>query len=169
MAEILTKFSKPRSDYSVSLLVMGPAELCHKVSEALHESAKERKWRVIVHKCESVSDITKIRFNLSIDYIIFVFDWRVQSLSEVETNICFIDKHYINCGAVCMVNCQGITKSIGMASHKSTKLRDKYNIRFLCTDISKPQSCIQLGNRILNLVGAVLGITSGIPIIGFPL
>ncbi|XP_076176356.1 uncharacterized protein LOC143151264 [Ptiloglossa arizonensis] len=169
MTEILTKFGKPRYDYKAALLVIGPAELCDKVSETLHQSAKERKWRILVHKCEFVTEITKYDCNLSVDYIIFIFDWRTQSLSNVETNICYIDEHYINSGAVCIVNCQGISNIMGLVSQKSSIICDKYNIRFLSTNIFKPQSFIYLGNRILNLVEAVLGITNGIPIIGFPM
>ncbi|XP_043259410.1 uncharacterized protein LOC122401387 [Colletes gigas] len=169
MAHILTKFRIPKYDYSASLLIIGTADLCEKVSEALHQCAKGKKWNIAVHKCESISEITRFKINFSIDYIILVNDWTTQSLSEVETNICLIDEHYIHFGAICLINCQGISKTVGLNAHKSSKICDKYNIRFLSTNISKPQNCIQLGNRILNLVEAVFGITSGIPIIGFPL
>ncbi|CAK9818942.1 hypothetical protein ANTPLA_LOCUS10007 [Anthophora plagiata] len=138
--------------------------MCHKVSEGLHESAKERRWHIKVHQCESVTQITQSHSNLSIDFILFLFDWRaVHSLTEVEININLIDEHYIISGCVCLINCKGISNIKGLTSHKSTKIRDKYNIRFLSADVFKPQVCIQLGNRILNLVEAILGITSGIP------
>ncbi|XP_050582392.1 uncharacterized protein LOC126918493 isoform X1 [Bombus affinis] len=147
--------------------VIGPAELCHKVSEGLRESAKERKWRIVVHQCELVAKIIESSLSLGIDFIIFVFDWRTtQSLSEVETNISLIDEHYIISGAVCLVNCRGISNIMGLTSHKSAKIREKYNIRFLSANVFKPQICVQLSNRILNLVEAILGITSGIPTTG---
>lgn len=54
---------------------------------------------------------------------------------KVETNICYIDEHYINSGAVCIVNCQGISNIMGLVSQKSSIICDKYNIRFLSTNI----------------------------------
>lgn len=167
MAGILTNCNVHRNNCLVSILVIGQAELCHKVSEGLHESAKERKWHIVVHQCELIDEVIRLNLNLSIDFIIFVFDWKTtHSLSEVETNISLIDEHYIISGAVCLINCRGISNSMGLTSHKSAKIREKYNIRFLSANIFKPQICVQLGNRILNLIEAVLGITSGIPIIG---
>ncbi|XP_078048222.1 uncharacterized protein LOC144475807 isoform X2 [Augochlora pura] len=147
-------------------MVVGSADLCHKVSEGLHQSVKERQWNIVVHQCEFVDEILKADVNVTIDFIIFLFDWRFQSLSEVETNINLIDEHYIISGSTCLVNCKEISSSMGLISHKSAKLRNKYNIRFLSANVSKLQSCVQLGNRILNVAEAVLGITSGIPTIG---
>ncbi|KZC07598.1 hypothetical protein WN55_08370 [Dufourea novaeangliae] len=120
----------------------------------------------MVHQCECVIEIVKLNFNLIVDFIVFVFDWRSQSLAEVEKNISFIDEHYIISGTVCLVNCKDISNSMGLISHKSAKIRDKYNIKFLSANISKPQSCVQLGNRILNLAEAVLGVVSGFPVVG---
>ncbi|OAD58725.1 hypothetical protein WN48_10413, partial [Eufriesea mexicana] len=167
MAGMLTNCGVHRCDCIVSLLIIGQAELCHKVSEGLHESAKGRKWHIVVHQCEFVTEITQLNISLNVDFIIFAFDWRTtQSLSEVETNISLIDEHYIISGAVCFVNCQGISNIMGLTSYKSAKIREKYNIRFLSANVFKPQICVQLGNRILNLVEAILGITSGIPTVG---
>ncbi|XP_043520310.1 uncharacterized protein LOC122534074 [Frieseomelitta varia] len=166
MAGLLTNCGPCRNDCLVSLLVIGPAELCCKVSEGLHESAKERKWHIVVHQCELVDKIIQSNLTLGVDFIIFVFDWTTQSLSEVETNISLIDEHYIISGAACLVNCRGISNIMGLTFHKSAKIREKYNIKFLSANVFKPHICIQLGNRILNLVEAILGITSGIPIIG---
>ncbi|KOC62954.1 hypothetical protein WH47_04852, partial [Habropoda laboriosa] len=144
--------------------VIGAAELCYKVSEGLYESAREKKWRITVHQCESVTQFTQFHLNLGIDFILLVFDWRtLHSLTEVETNINLIDEYYIISGAVCLINCKGISNIKGLSSHKSAKIRDKYNIRLLSVDVFKPQVCVQLGIRILNLAEAVLGITSGIP------
>ena len=170
MAGILTnnQFGKHRNGCLVSFLVIGPAELCYKISEGLHESAKKRKWHIVVHLCELVTEVAKVNLNVSADFIIFVFDWRTtQSLSEVEANINLIDEHYITSGAVCLVNCKGISNIMGLTSHKSTKIRDKYNIRFLSANVFKSEVCVQLGGRILNLTEAVLGVTSGIPNITF--
>ncbi|XP_031834644.1 uncharacterized protein LOC116427922 isoform X2 [Nomia melanderi] len=166
MAGILTKFRKRRYDSSICFLVIGSADLCNKVSEGLHQSAKETQRDVVVHQCEFITEIIKLQIGLAIDFIIFVFDWRFQSLSEVETNISLIDEHYIISGTVCLVDCKESSCSMGLISHKSAKIRNKYNIKFLSANISKPQSCVHLGNRILQFSEAVLGITSGIPIIG---
>ena len=142
--------------------------MCLKISEGLHESAKKRKWHIAVHLCEFVTQVAKVNINLSADFIIFVFDWRTtQSLFEVEANINLIDQHYITSGAVCLINCKGITNIMGLTSHKSTNIRDKYNIRFLSANVFKSEVCMKLGDRILNLTEAVLGITSGIPSITF--
>lgn len=54
---------------------------------------------------------------------------------KVETNINLIDEHYIISGAVCLVNCRGISNSMGLTSHKSAKIREKYNIRFLSANV----------------------------------
>ncbi|XP_076641893.1 uncharacterized protein LOC143352861 [Halictus rubicundus] len=166
MAGILTKFGKHRYESLISFLVVGSADLCQKVSEGLHQSAKVKQWNIVVHQCEFVTDIVKLQFHITVDFIIFVYDRRSHSLTEVETNISLIDEHYIICGAVCLVNCKEISSSIGFISHESAEIRNKYNIRFLSANVSKPQSCVQLGNRILNLTEAILGVTSGIPIIG---
>ncbi|XP_076760078.1 uncharacterized protein LOC143428819 isoform X1 [Xylocopa sonorina] len=167
MAGILTNCGVRQSDSLVSLLVIGPAELCCKVSEELHKSAAKRKWHIVVHQCEFVTQITRSQLNIGIDFIIFVFDWRTsESFSEVETNISLIDEHYIISGAVCLVNCKAVSKVMRLISHKIVQLQERYNIQFLSANILKPQICVQLGNKILNLVEVVLGITSGIPTAG---
>ncbi|XP_033321503.2 uncharacterized protein LOC117217776 [Megalopta genalis] len=167
MAHILAKFGKRRYESLISFLVVGSADLCQKVSQGLHQSVKGRQWNIVVHQCEFVSEVVKVEVDITVDFIIFVFDWRFQSLSEVEANINLIDEHYIIAGATCLVNCKETSSSMGLISHKSAKLRNKYNIRFLSANVSKLQSCVQLGNRILNIAEAILGITSGIPTIGF--
>ncbi|XP_017891179.1 uncharacterized protein LOC108631617 isoform X2 [Ceratina calcarata] len=149
------------------LSVTGPIELCRKVSEELQESAKERKWRIVVHQCETVADVIKSKLNIGVDFIVFVFDWRIsQTLSDVEKNLRLIDEHFIVSGAVCLVNCTGILSFVGKTSHKIVQIRNKYNIHFLSANVFKSLIRVQLGGRILNLVEALLGITSGIPISG---
>ena len=138
MADVSTnsQIGTHRSDCSISFLVVGLAELCHKISKGLHKSAKRRKWHIVVHLCEFITEVAKVNLNVSADFIIFVFDWRTtQSLYEVEANINLVDEHYIISGAVCLVNCKGISNIMGLTSHKSTKIRDKYNIRLLSANV----------------------------------
>lgn len=152
-----------RSDAVVSFLVVAEAELCYKISEGLHRSAKELQWNINVHQCEFVADIIKQTPNLGVDFVIFAVDSRLtQSLSDVETSINQIDQHFIISGAVCLVNCNGVS-NLALNSHRSMKIRDKYNIRFMSANVYKPEACFHLGNRILNLTEAIYGLSSGIP------
>lgn len=65
------------------LQIVGPTNLCDKVSKGLQQNAKKRKWYIVVHQCESTAKI--VNSNLDLDYIVFVFDWRIsQSVSEVS-------------------------------------------------------------------------------------
>lgn len=71
--------------YRTSFQIVGSAELCKKISEGLHQSAKERKWHISVHQCESITDVIKARIDISVDFIIFAFDLRASyTLSEVS-------------------------------------------------------------------------------------
>lgn len=149
------------------LSVTGPLELCQKVYEGLLESARERNWYIVVHQCETIVEIIKSKLNIGIDYIIFLFDGRTsKSLSDVEENLSVVDEHFIVSGAVCLVNCKGISNFMGRTSQKVAEIRNKYNIHFLSANVFDSLSCVQLGGSILNLTEAVLGITSGIPISG---
>ncbi|XP_076236177.1 uncharacterized protein LOC143180375 [Calliopsis andreniformis] len=168
MAGFLTKFGKRRYDCLISFLVIGPKELCDIVSEGLHQSAKTRKWHIVVHRCEFVTEVIKYNLNSDLDFIVFVFDWKTScSMLEVQANIGLIDEHFIISGSVCLVNCKGASNIMGLNSHKLTKIRDKYNIRFLSANVSEPRDCTELSDSILNLTEAALGITSGIPVINF--
>ncbi|KAH0956707.1 hypothetical protein HN011_007606 [Eciton burchellii] len=145
--------------------VIGPAELCQKISNSLHQNALERRWQISIHQCESIADVIKTRLDISVDFIIFAFDSRtVHTLSEVEVNITLIDEHYIISGAACLVNCNGIS-NVTELIHKSKKFCHKYNIRFLSANVFDIQACVQLGSRILNITEGLLGLNSGIPII----
>ena len=53
---------------------------------------------------------------------------------KVEDNIAKIDEHYVISGAICLVNCIGVSNVIGMI-HKSRELCQKYNIRFLSANV----------------------------------
>ncbi|XP_029056539.1 uncharacterized protein LOC114883172 [Osmia bicornis bicornis] len=164
MANILTYCGTRQSDCLVSFLVVGAAELCQKIADGLHQCAKERNWHISVHQCELINQVLQSHSNLGIDFIILSFDWKIaQSVSEVETNISLIDQQYILSGAACLVSCKGISNCMGLTFHISTKIQEKYNIKLLCANVYKPQGCVQLGNRILNIAESVLGMTNGIP------
>nr|XP_012135079.1 PREDICTED: guanine deaminase isoform X2 [Megachile rotundata] len=69
-----------------SFEIIGPAELCDKITEGLHQSAKARNWHISVHQCEILTQILELNFNLEVDFIIFAFDWGIaQSVSEKQT------------------------------------------------------------------------------------
>ncbi|XP_025161442.1 uncharacterized protein LOC109503591 [Harpegnathos saltator] len=165
MAGIFKSGIARRSDCLVAFMVVGPTHLCQKISNSLHQSAKEKKWDISVHQCESISDVIKAKIDISVDYIIFAFDSRVShTLSEVEANITVIDEYYIISGVTCLVNSNGIS-NIGLV-HKAKELCHKYNIRFLSAKIFDVKACTNLGDRILNITENLLGLSSGIPVIG---
>jgi len=71
--------------YRICFQVIGPAELCQKISNSLHQNALERRWQISIHQCESIADVIKARLDISVDFIIFAFDSRtVHTLSEVS-------------------------------------------------------------------------------------
>ncbi|XP_011629686.1 uncharacterized protein LOC105422128 [Pogonomyrmex barbatus] len=166
MAEIFKSGLVRRDECLIAFMIVGSAELCDKISKGLHQSAKKRKWHICIHQCESIVDVIKAKLEISVDFIIFAFNLRIlNTLSEIEANIAIIDENYITSGAVCLVNCNGISNVTGLI-YKSKNLCHKYNIHFLSTNISNTQACIYLGSRILNITEGVLGLTSGIPVIG---
>lgn len=68
--------------------------MCQKISNGLYQSAKEKKWNISVHQCESIADVIKAKIDISVDFIIFAFDSRVaHTLSEVR-NIFILYKQY---------------------------------------------------------------------------
>ncbi|XP_018397160.1 PREDICTED: uncharacterized protein LOC108775328 [Cyphomyrmex costatus] len=146
--------------------VVGSADLCQKISQGLHESAKERKWEICVHQAESITDVVKTRIDISVDFIIFPFDLKIsQTLSEIKANIVRIEESFVLSGAVCVVNCNGVSNVMGLI-HEAKKLCHNYNIRFLSANISNMQACVSLGSRILNITEGILGLNSGLPVIG---
>ncbi|EFN68407.1 hypothetical protein EAG_10380 [Camponotus floridanus] len=166
MAEIFRNGRVRRSECLISFMIVGSAELCHKISEGLHQNARERRWHISVHQCESIADVVKANIDISVDFIIFASDLKVaHALSEIEANIAIIDEHYIISGATCLVNCNGIRNVMGLI-HKSKALCHKYNIRFLSANVFDMQACIYLGSRLLNIMEGIMGLNSGIPIIG---
>ncbi|KAM0736826.1 hypothetical protein ACS0PU_006475 [Formica fusca] len=166
MAEIFRSGRVRRSECLIAFMIVGPAELCHKISEGLHQNARERRWNISVHLCESIADVVKAKIDISVDFIIFASDLRAaHALSEIEANIAIIDEHYIISGATCLVNCNGMCNVMGLI-HKSKALCHKYNIRFLSANVLDMQSCIYLGSRIFNIMEGILGLNSGIPVIG---
>lgn len=73
------------SDTKLFFQIVGPAELCHKISEGLHQNARERRWNISVHLCESIADVVKAKIDISVDFIIFASDLRAtHALSEVS-------------------------------------------------------------------------------------
>lgn len=65
--------------------IIGSTELCHRISEGLHHNARERRWNISVHQCESIADVVKAKIDISVDFIIFASDLRtVYTLSEVS-------------------------------------------------------------------------------------
>lgn len=84
---------------------------------------------------------------------------------EIEADIATIDEYYMVSGATCLVNCNEIFNVMGLI-HKSKELCHKYNIRVLSAYIFNTQACISLGSRILNITEGILGLNSGIPVIG---
>ncbi|XP_036141619.1 uncharacterized protein LOC105831918 [Monomorium pharaonis] len=86
MAEIFKSGTVRRSECLVAFMIVGSAELCQKISEGLHQSARKRKWHISIHQCESISDVVKAKLDISVDFIIFAFDLRVSyTLSEKIT------------------------------------------------------------------------------------
>ncbi|KAL0121198.1 hypothetical protein PUN28_008702 [Cardiocondyla obscurior] len=165
MAEIFKSGTFRKNGCMIAFMIVGSANLCRKISEGLHQSAKEKKWHICIHQCESITDVIKANLDISVDYIIFAFDLRATySLLEVEANIAIIDEYYIISGSACLVNCNGISNVMELI-HKSKKLCHKYNIRFLSANISNTQACVSLGTRILNITEGILGLNSGIPVI----
>lgn len=165
MAEIFKNGTFRGGECLIAFMIVGSAELCQKISEGLYLSAKERKWQISIHQCESITDV-KTRIDISVDFIIFPFDLRAShTLLEIEANIARIDEYYVLSGAVCVVNCNGISNVMGLI-HKSKKLCHDYNIRFLSANISNMQACVSLGSRILNITEGILGLNSGVPVIG---
>ncbi|KAL2714471.1 uncharacterized protein V1478_015656 [Vespula squamosa] len=166
MNKVLQSSGVQRNDIHISFLVVGTAELREHISDGLYESAKERKWRIEIHKCESIVQILKNNTSICIDFIIFTFDSRMSiSLEQIKINIGLIDDHFIISGACCLVHGNGILDVMGFAFHNLKEIRNKYNIRFLSTNTSDPNNYINLGNRILNVASTILGLESRIPTI----
>lgn len=69
----------------LSFQIVGPAELCQKISEGLHQSAREKKWQISIHQCESIADVVKAKIDISVDFIIFAFNLKAShTFSEVS-------------------------------------------------------------------------------------
>ncbi|XP_015111485.1 uncharacterized protein LOC107037440 [Diachasma alloeum] len=167
MAGVLRSCSGVRlSDSTISFLVVASSDLCEKISESLHSVAKERKCRLVVHQCESVSQVVKARTNLAVDFIVFAIDGQVtHSISEVESNIHCIDENYVLTGAACLVYCHNSSGTFGMTYHKAKELSRKYCIRkFLNTVIQDPENCLLLAERLLTLSEEGLGLKTGFPL-----
>lgn len=165
MAAIFKSGNVRRSDCSIAFLIVGSADLCKKISDGLHQSVKGRKLCISVHQCESVADVITAKIDISVDFIIFTFDSRAaHTLVEVEDNIAIIDEYYVLSGVTCLVNCNGMLHVMGLIQ-KSKKLCHKYNIHFLSANVFNEQGCAHLGNRILNIAEAILGLNSGIPVV----
>ncbi|CAL1673051.1 unnamed protein product [Lasius platythorax] len=166
MAEIFKSGGVRRSECLIAFMIVGSAELCHRISEGLHQNARERRWHISVHQCESIADVIKAKIDISVDFIIFASDLRAAyALSEIEANIAIIDEYYIISGATCLINCNGMCNVMGLI-HKSKALCHKYNIRFLSANVFDTQACIHLGSRILNIMEGILGLNNGLPVIG---
>jgi len=72
--------------YRIYFQIVGPAELCQKISDSLHQNALKRRWQISIHQCESIADVIKARIDISVDFIIFAFDSRTaHTLSEVSS------------------------------------------------------------------------------------
>ncbi|KAF7388638.1 hypothetical protein HZH68_012580 [Vespula germanica] len=166
MNKVLHSSGVQRNDIHISFLVVGTAELREHISDGLYKSAKEREWRIEIHKCESISQILENNISICIDFIIFAFDSRMSiSLEQIKINIGLIDDHFIISGACCLVHGNGVLDVMGFAFHNLKEIRNKYNIRFLSANTFDPNSCINLGNRILNVTSTILGLESRIPTI----
>ncbi|XP_029167580.1 uncharacterized protein LOC114938024 [Nylanderia fulva] len=166
MAEIFKSGSVRRDGCLIAFMIVGSTELCHRISEGLHHSARERRWHISVYQCESITDVVKAKTDISVDFIIFASDLRtVYTLSEIEANIAIVDEYYVISGATCLVNCNGICNVMGLI-HRTKALCHKYNIRFLSANVFDMQACVYLGSRILNIMEGILGLNSGIPVIG---
>ncbi|XP_072750718.1 uncharacterized protein [Anoplolepis gracilipes] len=166
MAEIFRSGRVRRSECLIAFMIVGSAELCHKISEGLYQNAREKRLHISVHQCESIADVVKAKIDISVDFIIFAFDLRVaHALSEIEANIAIIDEYYIISGATCLVNCNGMCNVMGLI-HKSKALCHKYKIRFLTANVFDMEACTYLGSRILNITEGLMGLNSGIPVIG---
>ncbi|XP_043678010.1 uncharacterized protein LOC122633750 [Vespula pensylvanica] len=164
MNKVLHSSGVQRNDIHISFLVVGTAELREHISDGLYKSAKEREWRIEIHKCESIVQILENNISICIDFIIFAFDSRMSiSLEQIKINIGLIDDHFIISGACCLVHGNGVLDVMGFAFHNLKEIRNKYKIRFLSANTSDPNSCINLGNRILNVTSTILGLESRIP------
>lgn len=63
---------------------MASSELCEKITSALHHAAREIKCRIVVHQCEFIAEVLRLKPELGVDFIIFAIDGRVnQSVAEV--------------------------------------------------------------------------------------
>ncbi|XP_012266682.1 uncharacterized protein LOC105692205 [Athalia rosae] len=157
-----------RTNFAViSLLVVSTAEICEKITEGLLKSTSAQKYRVLVHRCESIDEIITKWNSLHVDFIVFAFDSRISlSLIEVEKNIFLVDQSFILYGQSCLVHANNVsTHAMGINTDKILELSYKYNLRLLSANVFVPEDCLYLGERIITLASAVLGQKSGYPLL----
>ncbi|XP_057322424.1 uncharacterized protein LOC130665832 [Microplitis mediator] len=172
MAAALRHDASTRANNSIlTFLVVGSAQLCEKVSQSLHQSAREQNTRITVHQSESITQILQHKISLATDFIIFIINGEAShTVLEVEANLNIIDKHFIITGTVLIVYCNGPTLYSNVIHHRSCRLADKYCLRrILCVNINNPANCLLLGHRVLNLSKGILNLSSGHPNIDFSL
>ncbi|XP_014213968.1 uncharacterized protein LOC106643375 [Copidosoma floridanum] len=148
----------------ISFLIVADGQLCDKLFEVLQKTYQSRGYRIAVHKCENIADILRTKPDLHVDFVVFPFDSRIsKQVDEVESNIWLLDEFFVVSGRVCLVNCYGSPNTMGLMCHSANKLKDKYRLRLLSANVYNPEGLQSLGNRILNLAEALLGVHSGVP------
>ncbi|OXU29165.1 hypothetical protein TSAR_005667 [Trichomalopsis sarcophagae] len=164
MAGVLRSCGAWNVDSVISFLIVATGQLCDKVFEVIQGSTRNRKYLIAVHKCESVSDILRSKPDLHVDFVVFAFDGRISHhVSEVEKNISLLDEFFIISGRACLVNCYGSPNTMGLMGHTANRLRDRYCLRLLSANVYNSEGLKNLGDRILNLAEALMGVNSGVP------
>lgn len=155
-----------RNNFAViSFLIVSTAEFCDNIAEGLLKAAFNNKYRIFVHKCESISEVIATYKNLHVDFIVFGADSRLNNcLEEVEKNIFLVDQAFVLYGQTCLVHGNTIrANAMGVMRDKISEICNTYNLRLLNADVFVPEDCVYLGDGILNLAFAVLGHKSGFP------
>ncbi|XP_074105890.1 uncharacterized protein LOC141531784 isoform X1 [Cotesia typhae] len=75
MAAVLGHDVSVRGDNSIlTFLIVGAAQLCEKIANSVHQSARKQNKRTIVHQCEVITQVFKDQLLLTTDFIILIIN-----------------------------------------------------------------------------------------------